>query len=306
MLVLAGDGLGSGSLLTPDGNVITNYHVVGDSPVVGVIFKPLQEGQKLSKSSVVRAQVIKVDQVADLALLKVAEVPTHARPVALGDMTAISVGSDVHAIGHPTGEAWTYTRGIVSQIRADYGWSTETGLEHVAKVIQTQTPINPGNSGGPLLDDSGKLVGINSFKTEGEALNFAVSVEDVQRFLKAQTSRRAKATAPQNAAATDSCEAKPVSESRVTDPIGLSVSMDLDCNGTVDGYVLIPDDQAEPMLMAIDSDGNGSVDIVLVDENRDGEPENSLHDTDGDGKPELVGYFKKGADEPYRYEPYVG
>ncbi len=306
VLVLAGDSLGSGSLLTLDGNVITNYHVVGDSPEVGVIFKPLQEGQKLSRSSVVRAQVVKVDQVADLALLKVAEVPTQARPMVLGNMAAISVGSDVHAIGHPTGEAWTYTRGIVSQIRADYGWSTESGVEHIAKVIQTQTPINPGNSGGPLLDDSGKLVGINSFKTEGEALNFAVSVDDVQRFLGAQTSRKARVSAPAKTVAVDTCEATQVSQSRAKDPVGVSIAMDLDCNGTVDGYVLMPDDQSEPMLMAIDSDSNGSIDIVLIDEDRDGDPESSLHDTNGDGKPELVGYYKKGADEPYRYEPYVG
>jgi hypothetical protein len=156
------------------------------------------------------------------------------------------------------------------------------------------------------LDDSGKLVGINSFKTEGEALNFAVSVEDVQRFLHAQGSRTAVVTAPTKRAAADACEPKAVSESRIKDPLGLSIAMDVDCDGKVDGYLLVPDDRSAPMLLAIDGDGNGTIDVVLVDENRDGEPENSLHDTDGDGEPELVGYFKEGADEPYRYEPYVG
>jgi S1-C subfamily serine protease len=76
----------------------------------------------------------------------------------------IEVGADVRAIGHPKGEEWTYTKGIVSSVRPDYEWSGEPGESHRATVIQTQTPINPGNSGGPLLSDEGKIVGVNSFR----------------------------------------------------------------------------------------------------------------------------------------------
>ena len=91
---------------------------------------------------------------------------------------------DVHAIGHPTGEAWTYTTGVISQYRQGYEWKAEDDpIKHKADIIQTQTPINPGNSGGPLLSDLSSLIGVNSFKAGGEGLNFAVSVDEVRKFI---------------------------------------------------------------------------------------------------------------------------
>ena len=77
------------------------------------------------------------------------------------------VGADVHAIGHPFGEDWTYTRGYVSQLRDQYGWKSDLGKHHVADVIQTQTPINPGNSGGPLFSEIGEVVGVTTFGRPG-------------------------------------------------------------------------------------------------------------------------------------------
>ena len=116
--------------------------------------------------------------------MKASEAPTGRTPVRLGDASEIAVGMDVHAIGHPTGEAWTYTTGVISQYRQAYEWQAESSAaKHKADVIQTQTPINPGSSGGPLLGDSGNLVGVNSFKAEGEGLNFAITVDEVKRFL---------------------------------------------------------------------------------------------------------------------------
>jgi len=105
------------------------------------------------------------------------------------------VGQDVHAIGHPEGQIWTYTKGLISQIRANFEWSTSDRDKHRAKVIQTQTPINPGNSGGPLMDDNSRIIGINSFLLPGsQGLNYAVAVDEVREFLKRQTSRRAPST----------------------------------------------------------------------------------------------------------------
>jgi S1-C subfamily serine protease len=191
VLILTDDAIGTGSLL-PDGHVLTNWHVVDGFDEVSVIFKPAQEGRELRRADMLGAQVIKVDQVRDLALLELAVKPGDRKPIQLADGAEIKVGADVHAIGHPTGEAWTYTRGIISQYRRGYEWRTESGIEHKADVIQTQTPINPGNSGGPLLDDKGRLIGVNAFKAKGEGLNFAISVGDVRAFLASPESRIVK------------------------------------------------------------------------------------------------------------------
>lgn len=181
VLVVTDQGLGSGALISADGQILTNLHVIQGAKQIGVAFKPTLEGAALSKTDLRRAEVLKVDEVADLALLKVDDIPAGMQPIPLGDSTKLQVGDDVHAIGHPTGETWTYTRGVVSQIRRAYEWKVDDKVQHEATVIQTQTPINPGNSGGPLLDDQARLVGVNSFSSTGtEGLNFAVSVEDMR------------------------------------------------------------------------------------------------------------------------------
>lgn len=304
VLVVGDDGFGSGSLISASGDVLTNYHVVGNADSVGVIFKPAQEGDEITKADVIRAKVLRVDEVADLALLRVAQVPPAVKPLQLGSLSTVSVGSDVHAIGHPTGEAWTYTRGFVSQIRRNYAWTTESRLQHKASVIQTQTPINPGNSGGPLLDESGKLVGVNSFKGDGEGLNFAVSVEEVQRLRAATTNRLAKRVQPSpNAAAAKSCEPRELSRSRVNDPAGVAVAMDSDCDGALDTVALIPDVASMPLIILMDSNKDGEADLTLIDDRRDGIVDRSLHDTNFDGEDDLVGYYRNGEERPYRFEP---
>ena len=181
---LTKEGFGSGSLLDTAGNILTNWHVVKGYEYVAVVFKPTVEGKEPTRDDIKRGRVVKYDEIADLALVKVSEVPTGRTPVRLGDTSEIAVGMDVHAIGHPTGEAWTYTTGVISQYRQGYEWKAEGDpIKHKADIIQTQTPINPGNSGGPLLSDSSSLIGVNSFKAGGEGLNFAVSVDEVKKFI---------------------------------------------------------------------------------------------------------------------------
>src|SRR5665213_3087757 len=188
VLVVTNEGLGSGSYLGSN-LVLTNAHVVGANSYAGVVFKPQQEGAKIYPSSVVTAKVLRIDRAHDLAVLQVNAIPAYVHPFELGNSSEIRIGADVYAIGHPTGEFWTFTRGLISQIRKDYDWKDASGL-HRADVIQTQTPINPGNSGGPLISASGKLLGVNSFKTpETEGVNFAVSVEDVIAFLRPSNSQ---------------------------------------------------------------------------------------------------------------------
>ncbi|MDP3174266.1 MAG: trypsin-like peptidase domain-containing protein [Phenylobacterium sp.] len=297
VLVITDESLGSGALISADGKIITNLHVVGDAEEVGVIFKPKTEGDKVGDADVRTAKVIRRDAVTDLALLKVAEVPAGVKPLVVGGAADVQIGSDVHAIGHPTGQTWTYTRGIVSQIRKDETWSVEDKIEHRATLIQTQTPINPGNSGGPLLDDKLEIIGINSFVSDGEGLNFAVSGDDVKVFL-TRTSDRLSAPV----AVDPNCKMTVLLSERTTDPAGVKELVDQDCDGDSDFVFLLPDNKRDPMMALFDTDADGKVDKVVVDENGDGKLDYALLDTDGDGKPDMRGAIRKGESEPSRYE----
>jgi S1-C subfamily serine protease len=306
VLILNGNTLGSGTLLDSTGLIVTNWHVVARASTVGVIFKPAAEGAPLSKAQVVQGRVIRFDQVTDLALVQVPFIPPQAHPSRLAAATGLQVGDDVHAIGHPTGEAWTYTRGIVSQIRRDYKWNTEEQLQHRADVVQTQTPINPGNSGGPLLNNDGDIVGVNSFKGEGEGLNFAVSSNAVSALLNAQTSRTALAVpAVAKTSAAAKCGPKLVKKWRMTDPPGEATSFDANCTGVVDMIIEYPDDKSQPAAVLLDTKHKGKVDTILFYKDRNSEhPDYALYDTTGAGKPDLIGYFHNNEDEPYRVEKY--
>jgi len=301
VLVISEDSLGSGALVSADGRIVTNLHVVGDSDQVGVIFKPKVEGAKVSKADLVVARVIRRDEVADLALLQVAEVPAGLKPLSVGGAGDIEVGSNVHAIGHPTGEAWTYTQGIVSQIRKDYGWAAEDKVPHTATVIQTQTPINPGNSGGPLIDDDLEIVGVNSFSGEGEGMNFAVSGDDVKAFLTRAADRRLSAADKAKAEA-DDCQDTVLSERRSEDPKGTNYASDGDCDGVSDGVAFAPDDKKQPMKLMVDANKDGKIDTVFYDDDRDGDFDLALFDTDYDGKPDVSGEYRRGEPKPFRYE----
>jgi S1-C subfamily serine protease len=308
VLILTAEGIGSGSLLRADGTILTNWHVVSSNHEVGIVFKPVVEGRRLTKADVYRGRVIRIDEVADLAIVKSESIPSNARPLPLGSVQEISIGSDVHAIGHPTGESWTYTKGFVSQIRKGYEWATEPGATHRADVIQTQTPINPGNSGGPLLSDQGRLIGVNSFKAEGEGLNFAVSVDEVRRLLAATGDRRlarsvAKTTSPPTISA--KCEPRELKQGRNASRDADQVVYELHCDGRPTGVLTVPDDPTKPVTLFIEGKGADDPNILLIDTDRNGKWDFSLYDIDKDGKPDLIGYHRNGELKPYRFEPYV-
>jgi S1-C subfamily serine protease len=149
VLIATKAGFGSGALIGNSGEILTNWHVIKGYSVVAVVFKPAIEGSKPTRDDVKTAQVVKYDEVADLASIKTLDLPGTSTPIRLGDPSEINIGADVHAIGHPTGEVWTYTKGVISQYRIGFEWSAgNEDTKHKADVIQTQTPINPGNSGG--------------------------------------------------------------------------------------------------------------------------------------------------------------
>jgi Trypsin-like peptidase domain len=244
------------------------------------------------KKSAHVASVVATDHKRDLTLIKVDRIPSEAHPIVVGDSTRLQVGSDVHAIGHPEGQFWTYTRGFVSQIRPSFEW-----LGHKADVIQTQTPIAPGSSGGPLIDNNGKLVGVNAFLQKGEGfLNYAVASDEVSAFM-------AHALNP-NARPKSSCQTKVIWDgfdkrypmyTRIT-------SFDRNCDGKADAEILVPKNQTSPIYLIIDSRFSGHVDEVILDTNRDSKWDISYYDTNGDGNFDLVGYHDDGSLTASRYE----
>ena len=175
-IVLSDQGSGSGVILSRSGYVLTNYHVVEKQKQVEIFIL----GGKTPETG----YVVKSDKKKDLALIKIQNSKINLSPIKISKIIP-KIGSEAHAIGHPNGEFWTYTKGYISHLRDDYEWSYDQKFIMKADVIQTQTPINGGNSGGPLLNQSGNLIGIATFGTpENEGLNFAIRVEEIIRFLK--------------------------------------------------------------------------------------------------------------------------
>jgi S1-C subfamily serine protease len=300
VLIATKEGFGSGSLVDTAGDILTNWHVVKGYEYVGVVFKPTVEGKEPARDEIRRGQVVKIDEVADLALVKASDVPLGRNPIRLGDSSEIAVGMDVHAIGHPTGEAWTYTTGVISQYRQAYQWQAGGDpIKHKADVIQTQTPINPGNSGGPLLSDSGNLIGVNSFKSGGEGLNFAVSVDDVKRFV-ARSSNP-----PKSSRSGPECKPKELSRFRTAQNNGTVIALDMFCTGKDTGELVTPDDQTQAVFLRVDRKGNGRADVIFFDLKRTGRWDLSFWDENSSGQWTLVGYHDDGSLKPTRFESYA-
>lgn len=148
-------GIGSGIILTPDGYIVTNNHVVQGAMQIRVT---------LNDRRVLPAKLIGVDKLNDLAVIKIDE---HNLPcIAWGDSTKLKPGQTVLAFGNPFGNfPFTVTRGIVSAI--DRGNPYSDDPRKPGDFIQTDAAINPGNSGGPLVDAHGELIGINTFIISG-------------------------------------------------------------------------------------------------------------------------------------------
>jgi putative serine protease PepD len=149
-----GAATGSGFIIDTSGDIVTNDHVVENAQRVTISF-----GSSSSAKRIV-ARVVGTDPSSDLALLKVDPSSTPAlHPLTLGSSAPVKVGQAVVAIGSPLGYDETVTSGIVSA--KDRTITSPNGFS-ISGALQTDTAINPGNSGGPLLDSSGRVVGINS------------------------------------------------------------------------------------------------------------------------------------------------
>jgi serine protease Do len=176
------EGMGSGVIVSPNGYILTNNHVVDHATTVTVIMPDKRE---------YKARVVGADPKTDIAVLKVDA--DSLEPITIGDSDKVQVGDYVLAVGNPFGVGKTVTMGIVSATgRANLG------IEDYEDFIQTDASINPGNSGGALVNDRGELIGINTAilanGSEGnQGIGFAVPVS-VARNVMAQIIDNGKVT----------------------------------------------------------------------------------------------------------------
>ncbi|MDR3369979.1 trypsin-like peptidase domain-containing protein [Rhodoferax sp.] len=164
-------GLGSGVIVSADGYILTNNHVVEGADEIEVV---------LNDSRHARAKVIGTDPDSDLAVLKIGL--DHLPVIVLGNSNALAVGDQVLAIGNPFGVGQTVTSGIVSALGRN-----QLGINTFENFIQTDAAINPGNSGGALVDTNGNLLGINTaiYSRSGGSMGigFAIPVSTAKMVL---------------------------------------------------------------------------------------------------------------------------
>lgn len=167
------EGIGSGFIINQEGYILTNYHVVKGAQEISVT---------LSNDVTTTAQVVNYDENQDVAMIKITdesvEIPAT---VELGDSDALQPGEEVIAIGTPlsTELSSTVTKGIISATSRSV--AVQSGV--TMNLIQTDAAINAGNSGGPLVNTKGEVVGINSSKISGEAvegIGFSIPINDIK------------------------------------------------------------------------------------------------------------------------------
>jgi S1-C subfamily serine protease len=173
-----GEATGSGFVVDQAGTILTNAHVVNGATKVTVQFQ--------NKESV-DAKVLGKDESTDLALLKVDPTGLKLTPLTLGSSKGVQVGDPAIAIGNPFGLERTLTTGVISAVQRTIQAPNNFQIDDV---LQTDAPINPGNSGGPLIDATGKVIGINSqIATGGSAsqgsvgIGFAVPIDTAKQII---------------------------------------------------------------------------------------------------------------------------
>jgi len=306
VLISRTGGTGSGALISEDGLIFTNSHVVGEAKKVDVYFKPNRPGN-YSHNDYVSGAVINSNKIVDLALIKLLRSPVGVKPLSLANVDSLEIGQDVHAIGHPYGGAdWSYTRGYIGQLIKDYEWEYDDIVHKAKMVIQSQTPITYGNSGGPLLNDNGSIIGVNTFGGDYAGATYAVSVQDLKLFL------NEKIKPPPTS--TKTSEAERASQQSGHNVVKIK-KYHYDNDGVKDTLYYIDDDNTGYIELIVVQITNTDEIIVILDYDEDGiwnekilntnsNPKHDFHiyDEDGDGEADYYGYDDDEDGEVDRYE----
>jgi V8-like Glu-specific endopeptidase len=288
-------GHGTGVLISNDGLIFTNSHVVGEAKKVHIYFMPKNLG-KYSRDDYMLGMVVNNNKNVDLALIKLLKTPFGVKPLTLANVSSIKIGQDVHAIGHPgNGSQWTYTRGYIGQILLNHEWDYNDGIDRKAlMVIQSQTPVMGGNSGGPLLNDNGQVIGVNSYGSDYAGANYAVSVKDLKLFLNEKfTIPKAPSKTSKTSKASYEWDANVIRVSKA----------DYDRDGTKDTLYYLDDDNTgiwetilieitntDELVVIFDYDEDGNWNEKVINTNSNPQPDFHIYDEDGDGEADYFGY----------------
>ena len=279
---------GTGSLISSEGLIVTNYHVVENANQVWVY--PYAKKFDLEKSKKFLGIVVSTNKVTDLAILKVYGISSNNRPVPFGNMDSISVGDEVYAIGHPDSLHWSITDGIISNIRKNYDFKK---FDLKADLIQNTAPILGGSSGGPLLNERGQIIGVNTIGDSSANFNFAVGVNHIRNLLE-KVPHSIKFNLD---------KIKTVNEKELSKQFTNITPGDYNDNGIIDEWsvdtnnnnindTLYVDDDEDGRIerIYIDSNENDKWDLIVYDDDLDGNPNRQVIDNDEDGKPDTIAY----------------
>jgi S1-C subfamily serine protease len=177
MLPSHDEGAGSGSVIDKRGHIVTNNHVIEDAEVILVTLPGAKQPYP--------AEIVGRDVTSDIAVLKIDAPASELFPITIGTSDDLRVGQRVYTLGNPFGFDGTLTTGIISNLNRTLP-SRQRGRE-MKSIIQTDAPMNPGNSGGPLLDTSGRMVGMNvaiaSTSGQNSGLGFAIPANRIRQIV---------------------------------------------------------------------------------------------------------------------------
>ena len=273
------NGFGSGSLIKRKGSiygVLTNWHVIDGGDAFGVCFRP-KKGEELCKE-IYEGYLVNSNKKKDLALLYIQTDKKNHQLIKLSKYDDAEIGDDAHAIGHPDGNVWTFSTGMIGNI-IKKKWKYDEKFEHEANLLQIQTPINPGNSGGPLMNDDAELIGVNVMGSkESENINFAIALNEVKNFLNSSEKNWNKI------------------KEEIIKPISIKDSKPIDNNknGIADGYIVDENGDGKNDKMYLDENEDGEIDGLITDDNNDGVWDRFVLDEDFNGEADTVALDENG------------
>ena len=298
-------GTGSGFVINHKGlKIITNWHVVETAKDVTICLRT-DDLNKVCDTDYYSGKVIKKNKRKDLAMIEVKGLPSSIKPVVYGKYKDVKIGQTAFAIGHPEGLVWTFTNGMISQKRPEHKWNYKSSI-HKAKTIQIQVTINPGNSGGPLFNKDQKLIGVNTFTSEGENLNFAIAVDDLIEFINEVEQKDIDSKYIQKKKKGNTWIQKKSDKNKksgISQKYPDAKEIDINKNGVIDGWALdenkngkfekiLIDENEDGIIEAIayDENENQNIELILYDKDLDGNADEAEYDENDDGNMDVIAY----------------